>query len=65
MLENKVEMTIQYNRKVRLSDITYQVKAAYGTIENIVTKKLKYQKTRTPWISYTLNAEQCAGLVAI
>ncbi len=36
MLANKVGTIIQCDRKARLSDIAFQVKAAYGTVQNIV-----------------------------
>lgn len=43
-LENKVDEIIQDDRKARLSNITVKLNAAYGTIKNIVTKKLKYRE---------------------
>ncbi len=52
-LENKVDTIIQCDRKARLSDIVYQVNAAYGTVQNIVTEILKYWKICTRCIPHT------------
>ncbi len=41
-LENKIDVIIQYDQKARLSDIAHHVNVEYGTVQNIVTKKLKY-----------------------
>ncbi len=40
ILENIVDMIIQCDQKTKLSDIVYEVNVAYGTVKNIVTKKL-------------------------
>ncbi len=63
MLENKVELIIQCDLKARLSDIVYQVIHHKGTVQNIVTKKLKYRKICTHWIPHTLTAKQCTAHV--
>ncbi len=41
-LETKVDVVILCDQKERLSDIMYQVNAAYGCVLNIITKKLKF-----------------------
>ncbi len=44
MLENQVDMIMSRHQKARLSDIVYRVNAAYGTVQNIVTKKTEISK---------------------
>ncbi len=51
-LENKADTIIQCNWKAKLFDIAYQVNAAYGTVQNIITKILKYQKMYAYWIPH-------------
>ncbi len=38
-LENKVDTIIQWDGKVRLSNVEYRVNVPYGIVQNVVTKK--------------------------
>ncbi len=57
-LEEKVDEMIRSDRKARLTDIATDLHAAYGTVQNIVKKKLKYRKICAHWIPHSLTAEQ-------
>ncbi len=57
-LSNKIDALIQSDWKTRLSDIEDILNIFFGTVQSVVTKKLKYQKIYAHWIPDLLNKDQ-------